>query len=182
MCGWRCVNVDANPKSIELFNKYRKSDTNIHAAVITQQEWAEGKTEVELLLPSKSDKDGLSAVGTAVLSQAPADYERVTVPSVSISQVLESNDLQNVSYINIDIEGYDEVVLLDIDLVRYRPKVITVEQFAEDVKDVANSEVARFMRDHRSVAFASQLHIHVCKGTLVRVSFEPIGSVPPLIT
>ncbi|MCD8565815.1 MAG: FkbM family methyltransferase [Burkholderiaceae bacterium] len=148
MCGWRCVNVDANPNSIKLFNKHRSNDTNIHAAVITQKEYDAGKREIDLLLPVKQEKHGLSALGTGLTSQAPKDHVSITVPSTTVMNLLEQQGLQDISYINIDVEGYDEAVLLDIDLNRYRPMVITVEQFAEDVIDVVNGEAARYMREH----------------------------------
>jgi len=148
MCGWRCVNVDANPATIKLFNKYRSNDVNIHSAIVTQAEIASGKREIDLLLPKKLDRHGISALGTGIPSQAPTDHQSIKVPCRSVSQILEDYDLSGVSYINIDIEGYDETVLLDIDLNRYRPKVITIEQFAEDVLGVADGIVARYMREH----------------------------------
>ena len=148
MCGWRCVNVDANPSSIKLFNKRRPNDSNIHAAIVTQEEYKAGKREMELLLPEQPDRYGLSALGTGVESQAHPGCIAITVPCLSVQQILETHHLDDVSYINIDIEGYDEAVLLDIDFDRYRPKVVSVEQFAEDVVDVVNGPVATHMRAH----------------------------------
>lgn len=148
MCGWRCVNVDANPATIKLLNKHRRGDTNIHSAVVTAAEFDAGKTEIDLLLPKQLDRGGVSALGTSVPSQAQADHDVIRVPCCSVQQILEEQNLLDVSYINIDIEGYDEAVLFDIDFNRYRPKVLTVEQFAEDVGEIAASEGAHYMRDH----------------------------------
>jgi FkbM family methyltransferase len=148
MCGWRCVNVDANAATIKLFNKYRSDDVNIHSAIVTQAEIVGGQREIDLLLPKKLDRHGISALGTSIPSQAPAEHQSIKVPCMSVRQILEENDLLDVSYINIDIEGYDEAVLLDIDLNRYRPKVITIEEFAEDVCAVVDGVVSRYMREH----------------------------------
>jgi FkbM family methyltransferase len=148
MCGWRCVNVDANPNSIKLFDKKRSNDINIHAALVTKAEFDAGKREMELLLPKSSDRYGLSALGTGIKSQAHPGHISISVPCLSVDQILKNYDLQDVSYINIDIEGYDESVLLDIDLERYQPQVVSVEQFAEDVLDVVDGPVAKHMRAH----------------------------------
>lgn len=62
--GWHGVNVDANPKTIALFNKIRKNDINLCAAVITEEECKTIK-EIDLSLPSKKDgKHGISAIAT----------------------------------------------------------------------------------------------------------------------
>lgn len=132
-----------------LINKgHRPGDTNIHAAVITQKEFEAGKKEIDLLLPAKQEKHGLSALGTGISSQAPKDHVAITVPTTTVMNILQEQRLEDISYINIDVEGYDEAVLQDIDLNRYRPMVISVEQFAEDVIDVVNGEAARYMREH----------------------------------
>ena len=150
MCGWRCVNVDANPKTIELFNRWRTSDINIHAAVITNEEIAAGVDSINLHLPDRDDKGHISAVGTVSQCQADSNNmsRKIVVPAFSINQIIEANNLHDVSYINIDIEGYDDKVLMDIDFDKIRPKVVSVEQFGEDVEEVVYGDVAKRMREH----------------------------------
>jgi len=150
MCGWRCVNVDANPRTIELFNKKRPTDTNVHAAVISQAEIAAGIREITLSLPDGDDKGGVSALGTVDVKQATANkmVRNITVPTMGVAEILEKYELQDVAYINVDIEGYDDKIMLDIDFDRYRPEVVSVEQFADDVADVVHGEVAMRMREY----------------------------------
>jgi FkbM family methyltransferase len=156
MCGWKTINIDANPNSIQLFNKWRSSDTNIHSAVVTQKEIDEGLKNIQLMLPKNDDKDGVSANGTISDSQAQSNGMKrsVVVPVCSIKQILEKYDLEKVVYINIDIEGYDDRVAIELDLNKYRPKAITVEQFGDDIEQIIYSDVAKHMRNNDYVFHA----------------------------
>ena len=145
MCGWKCVNVDANPNSIELFKKYRSSDINIHAAVISDADLQAGKTSIDLHFPVRNQRS-ISAIGTVLKEKIDEETIAVKVPTQSIRTILETNNLENLSYINIDIEGLDEAVLFDIDFRKHTPKVITIEQFAKDINEIVDGDVARYLR------------------------------------
>ena len=44
MCGWQGLNVDANANSIRLFDRVRRGDRNICAAVVSEAEISYGLT------------------------------------------------------------------------------------------------------------------------------------------
>ena len=50
-----------------------------------------------------------------------------------------------VDYLNIDIEGYDEMILQEIDLAALKPTVVTIEDYSEDFAQLLSSSISRRM-------------------------------------
>ena len=141
MKGWHGINVDANPITIKLFNKIRPSDKNIWAAIIPQSESQKGITETTLMLP---DNNKISGVGTCNPS---VNLERnfkqqQKVPAKSINQIIIECDISELDYLNIDIEGYDEYIIKNLDFSIVKPKVITIEDYSENITDVISSVIS----------------------------------------
>lgn len=148
MKGWSGVNVDANPNTINLFNKFRPSDKNIWAAIIPQSEYKNGTREVSLLIPEKYDSPtGVSATGTVVQSVANERgfSRKIKVPAKSISIILQENRIEKLDYLNMDIEGLDESILNELDLEGLEPHVISVEDYSIGSRDIFNSKISRMM-------------------------------------
>jgi len=157
MKGWSGVNVDANPKSIELFNSIRKGDTNICAAIVPQADIDQGLTEIELRLPRERDeRSGISATGT--LDERIAEQGEMTdtlkVPAKSVQQILNASDLRNLDYLNIDVEGLDEQIIADFDFDSCQPKVITIEDYAPNLAAAATTPTAKRLEAHGYELFA----------------------------
>ena len=149
MRDWQGINVDANPKTIELFKKTRKKDLNLWAAVITQQEFDSGTKHINLMLPEKSDRYGLSAIGTVSKEQAEQNGMKtlVSVPTTTINNIFKKNHIVKLDFLNIDLEGYDEKVILDFDFKFCKPKIIAIEIFSKSVcETTANLTVAHIKK------------------------------------
>jgi len=140
--GWRGFNIDANPQTIKLFNQVRPSDKNIWTAVISQMEYFNGVREVDLMLPN-CDGD-VSAIGTCstAVGLERGFNKRLKVPAKSISQVMIDYNIHEFDYLNIDVEGYDEEIIRDFDFSIIRPKVITIEDYSENIKKVLLSNIS----------------------------------------
>ncbi|MCR9185345.1 MAG: FkbM family methyltransferase [Halieaceae bacterium] len=157
MCGWQGVNVDANANSIRLFDRVRRGDKNICAAVVSEAEIASGLTEVNLMLPQVTKtRDGISALGSISSDRAElkALVRAVPVPTLSVNGILAENSGEDIRYINIDIEGYDEKIACDIDLARFRPEVISVEEYGPNLAALVNSVVCQHLQAHDYQLFA----------------------------
>jgi hypothetical protein len=50
-----------------------------------------------------------------------------------------------VDYLNIDIEGYDEVILSELDLSKLSPTVITIEDYSSNFEALMNSKITKLM-------------------------------------
>lgn len=150
MKGWHGINVDANPHSIALFKKARPKDTNVWAALLPHTDIQKGTREVELHLPDQFDtQSSVSATGTVKLEMGldRGFSKSIRVPSMSVLDLVNEHAIQQVDYLNIDIEGLDIDILRDLDLSRVRPRVVTIEDFSIDLKELVHSELSVLMNE-----------------------------------
>jgi hypothetical protein len=50
-----------------------------------------------------------------------------------------------VDYLNIDIEGYDEIILNELDLSKLCPTVITIEDYSSNFEALMSSNITKSM-------------------------------------
>lgn len=141
--GWKCINVDANPNSIEKFNRHRPTDTNINAAVIPEKQIIKGVKEIELFIDNQ-DKDGLSPTGTIINKND--SKKSIKVSTLSINEILSKHCSHNLQYVNIDIEGADKEVLYDFDFKNFKPRVFTIEEHSREIAEINDGDITNFMR------------------------------------
>jgi FkbM family methyltransferase len=149
MKGWHGFNVDANPHTIKIFNKYRPSDTNIWAAIVPAADYDNGTRQVSLMLPTKADhSSGVAATGTvnSSVGNERGFSETLKVPAISVASLLKNKNIKNIDYLNVDIEGYDEIILSEIDFSMVAPTVVTVEDYSDDFEILVRSGITNLMR------------------------------------
>lgn len=138
--GWNGVNVDANPRSIEIFRKIRPKDTNIWSAVVSESVAAR-QSHVEFY--SQRDLD-LSATVSVELAATRGAHNVTRVPCTTLRAILAEHAAHaagGVDFLNIDIEGLDEAAIDGIASWPVRPKVIALETYAETIPDVLKTGV-----------------------------------------
>jgi FkbM family methyltransferase len=158
MKGWSGINVDANPNSIELFNKVRPRDTNVWAALVPQKDIREGAHQIALHLSDQSDTQSkISATGT-VNSELGLDRgfsKSINVPATCINDLLNTQKVHRIDYLNIDIEGIDVDVLKEMDFARISPHVVTIEDYSSHLKELVNSDISIHM-EHAGYALVGR--------------------------
>jgi FkbM family methyltransferase len=132
--GWRGVNIDMSPEHIASFNRLRPDDINVVAALGSEAQtmkiFSYGET------PTATDRLGAEKFIDlkSIENEEPARTRLVT--TTTLNMVLAQSPFEQISYLNIDCEGYDFEVLKGIDLDRYRPLVITIEARGDEVPPV----------------------------------------------
>jgi len=148
MKGWTGFNVDANPNTIKLFNKARPNDCNIWSAIVPKVDYDSGVHEISLLLPNDADySNGVAAAGTVsneVGIQRGFNNSQI-VPAKSIAQIITEYKIGMVDYVNLDIEGFDEVILNEIDFATLKPSVVTVEDYSNSLSELSSSVITKLM-------------------------------------
>jgi hypothetical protein len=143
--GWSGINVDSNEISVDLFNRARKNDINIFAAVVPRD------------YPEKTIKFGRSrtnidAVGSVVNAE---NFEQVhIVPAITINQILSKLQNPKIDFLNIDLEGMDEQIISEFDFNKYKPQVICIEVYGDNVIDVASSKTALILAANQYIPIA----------------------------
>ncbi len=152
MKGWRGFNVDANPNTIKLFNKTRPNDCNIWSAIVPKVDYDNGMHEILLLLPNDADyTNGVAATGTVSneVGMQRGFNNTTIVPAKSISQIISEYKIGVVDYINLDIEGYDEVILNEIDFLTLQPTVVSVEDYSNSLPELSSSGITKLMGSNK---------------------------------
>ena len=113
--GWNGTNIDLNPVAIDMFNIVRKRDHN-KCALISD------KSNLEKLVYFEHN---FSAVNSLVLTE---NLEKVLKKKIlMLTKTFEELIDHKFDFINIDLEGHDYNVLKNINLQKYKPKLICIE-------------------------------------------------------
>jgi len=140
--GWRGVNVDATPGSMDLFNILRPRDSNREYAV------SDSHAPVRLTVwGTDSENTVHSAQADAVKSQKGAPlYDRELVPK-TLNEILraERNFPKNFEVLSVDVEGWDFQVLQSLDWTEYYPQIVMVEQYAGRIEELTSSKLYGFL-------------------------------------
>jgi len=123
--GWRGINIDAAPGSMEIFRQVRPRDINLELCISSSENSAIRFFLFEDGLLNTADPE------TAARAQATGHRlaGEVTVASKTLSQIF-AEYLPNgteIDYLNIDVEGLDEPILKSNDWNRFRPHVVSFE-------------------------------------------------------
>lgn len=142
--GWRGINIDPNPESIQLFKKARPLDINLCLGA--------SKNETELNYYTFSDP----AINTFVLEEAEKWIKQGKIPFLGkkkimvqpLAKILALYLPENltIDMLSIDTEGMDDEVLESNDWQKYAPNVIVVENHCFNLEKPETNSVYNFLR------------------------------------
>lgn len=138
--GWTCYCFEANPQGIPLLKEHRKNVFNFAIAeedkdmitfnVVTTSGWTAGFSAINVSDDYKN-----------IFGDFPDDaVTKVSVPQRTLNSIINEYipDLTHIDIMSIDIEGGEYNCLLGIDLNKYRPKVMVIENAMPEKKDIQN--------------------------------------------
>ena len=125
LMGWRGINIDAMPGSMELFNRSRPRDINLEIGV----------SETTGMLPYYAfNESALNGFSKEVADRITEDGQyrlefTKPVPTCPLAQILDEYlpANQTIDFLTIDTEGLDDAVLRSNNWEKYRPLVIVAE-------------------------------------------------------
>lgn len=111
--GWKGINIDASDKSIALFNIFRPNDINVNCGVSDE----EGELTYYVY-------DG----GNSTFCNEGEGYrEKKVVPVKTLNSILEEHHIEKIDFLDIDVEGFDEKVVMSFDWKKYSPTCVLIE-------------------------------------------------------
>ena len=111
---WNGINIDLSKTSIDLFKIARKKDINLNIAVSN----FDGETSYYENSPINQQNS---------LIKTNNRQTEIKIKCHTLNSILEQNCLKNFNYLNIDVEGSELKVIQGINLIKYRPNLITIE-------------------------------------------------------
>lgn len=160
--GWRGINIDAMPGSMEIFNKQRPRDINIEQPISDKQHtlcyYAFNEPALNGFSKKLSDsRDGLASYKVIFTKE---------LQTVTLNSVLETHlpdNIKKIDFLTIDVEGLDFQVLKSINLKKYRPKVILVEILGSSLSDLYDNEVSRYLENQGYKVYAKAVNTVIFK-------------------
>ena len=124
--GWRGINIDLNPLTIDLFNFKRRKDININAAISNNEE-----NKTLYFVDELNTQNTLEANHLSFLKNhhnlKDEEISKQKIKTKRLDNILDSHALYDIDFMNIDVEGHELNVLNSIDFFKYRIKFICIE-------------------------------------------------------
>jgi len=111
---WNGINIDLSKTSIDLFKIARKKDINLNVAVSN----FDGETSYYENSPINQQNS---------LTKINNEQTEIKIKCRTLNSILKQNSVENFDYLNIDVEGSELEVIESIDLIKYHPSLITIE-------------------------------------------------------
>lgn len=111
---WSGVNIDLSKTSIDLFNIARNRDINLNLAVTNY----DGETFYYQNSPINQQNS---------LTKTNDNQKKTKIKCFSLNTILQENKIDKFQFLNIDVEGNELNVIKGIDLIKFRPILIAIE-------------------------------------------------------
>jgi len=127
LAGWRGINIEPIPELIEKLNKSRPEDTNKGVAISDKPG--------ELPFYKSSKNSGLSTLSPKIAASHRTngyEFTKILIPVTTLTAVLDEHakGKSEITFMNVDVEGFEKQVFSSIDFKRYTPRVIMAESTA----------------------------------------------------
>lgn len=150
--GWRGINIDPLPSAKEKFHKHRPEDTFILAGV---------SQEDNELAYYQFEEPAFNTFNLAL-----AESRKVKSPLKSITQVkcyplsriFEENNVGEIDFLSIDVEGFELSVLHSNNWSKYTPKVIVIEILDFDFDKFKDGLIYQFLTEKGYTIFSKLFH------------------------
>jgi FkbM family methyltransferase len=127
--GWQGVNIEPRPEMHRLLCLSRTRDVNLRVG-IADKPGADNLRLVSVDGVSRAEGGGLSTFDPN-LAEAQRDLgrgvESIPTDTRTLTSIFEELSLQAVSFLKIDVEGYEFHVIAGMDWQKWRPRVVLVE-------------------------------------------------------
>lgn len=142
LLGWRGINIDAMPGSMDLFDKIRPHDTNLEFPI------SDTSGILEYYIFNDPALNTCSALTAKEHSKAEGYFvERtIKIKTRTLEAILDEYlpKGQSIDFLTIDVEGLDFQVLKSNNWLKYLPKIILIESFLS-LPEMMDSDQNRFL-------------------------------------
>lgn len=147
--GWKGLNIDLNPLTIDLFNYARPQDINVCAAVSNK------KIKKKLyFLGDLDSKNTLDLNHKNWLSKHfridKKDFKLKNIKTTTLNQILKNNNFFKIDFLNVDIEGHELEVLKSFDFKKFEVNIICIELLNfNEVSKIRKKQIELILKKNR---------------------------------
>ena len=133
--GWQCILVEPNPALCQKIRLQRGERTALFACAASR---SGGTATLNLDANSGDLYSTLEPLNDAAGTESSM---QVSVPTRTLDSILEEAGFHSIDFISIDVEGHELHALSGIDLLRWKPRIVLLE----DNKDLSDNTVCQHM-------------------------------------
>jgi FkbM family methyltransferase len=140
--GWRGINIDAKPGSMDIFKKKRKRDINIETGVSSVT------GTLDFFIFKEPAYNTFSKERADKLISSGIDFDRKEEVGLERLEDLLDNNIPKgicIDFLSIDVEGLDLDVLKSNNWSKYKPKFILVEMGDFNIETIKDSEIYKYL-------------------------------------
>lgn len=127
--GWRGINIEPREDMHRLLARRRQRDVNLNIAVSDESSQLKF-FHIHVPEVTEGDSGELSTLDPATAEQHQRSGKIVTESTVlveTLTRVLAEHQVEQVTFLKIDVEGFERQVIAGLDWKRVRPRVVVVE-------------------------------------------------------
>ena len=150
LAGWRGINIEPIPELVEKLNTSRPEDANVGVAI--------SDSPGELTFYKGVKSSGLSTLSAKIAASHRAkgfEFTKIKIPVTTLSAVLaeHAKNKPEITFLNVDVEGFEKQVFSSLDFTRYHPRVIMAESTAP-LTEVPTHQLWESILIHNGYIFA----------------------------
>lgn len=139
--GWCGINIDALPGSMKIFNRMRPRDINLEIPISDKEE------KLNYFMFSPSFYNSFLEESAVLFKDKLIETKELTTKK--LSWVLDNFFTNRViDFMTIDVEGLDFQVLKSNNWIKYRPKVLVIELFSNEIESIKGNMISTFLEEN----------------------------------
>ena len=120
--GWAGIGIDALPEYAERWHKRRRKSRFFNFIVTDHSGGLETFYRTE-----RADLRGISSLERGRGPVGEVQYEEIQIPTITLTDLLDQNDVASIDLLTMDIEGAEPLALAGFDIDRFKPELVCVE-------------------------------------------------------
>lgn len=125
--GWRGINIEPNVELFKIIVQSRPRDHNYNCGISNIEgnlKFYQESNKIDILMPlSTFDK----AIAEKHKKEHGVSFTEILVPVTTLNNLLAKISIPEITFISIDVEGFEKQVVESINLARYKPVVLCIE-------------------------------------------------------
>lgn len=154
--GWRGINIDAMPSSMDLFKKNRPNDINLEVPV--------GNSD-QVLTYFSFNEPALNGFSEELSRERNGKNgyfikQEIRMKTSKLSSLLDEylpKD-KEIDFLSIDVEGLDFDILKSNNWLKYKPKCILIEILTSSLHEIEKNEITLFLKENGYVMYAKAVN------------------------